>query len=98
MRALRPRSPSATTTALMKGNRGGPGNILSGLLALPRARPQSLARDQAGAALKRPVGPRPLAHHRQPVPESDQPEDVDEQPDQPRDETRQLPRGDIRDG
>src|SRR5581483_4429434 len=64
---------------------------LAGRARRTRRRSRVLAGDQPHAPLKRDVRPRPLAHHRDPVPESDQPEDVEEQPEDPPEPAGDLP-------
>src|SRR3954447_18061256 len=49
------------------------------------ARRGEIPGNQADAALMREVGPRPLGHHDDAVAEADQPEDVQEDPEQPGD-------------
>ena len=48
--------------------------------------------------MKRQIRPRPLAHHREAVAETDQPEDVQEQPEEPREVAGDLEAVDIADG
>src|SRR5262245_11785653 len=69
MRALRPRSPSATATALIREWSKGLGSHFTC--------------DQPHASLHRHVRPRPLAEDGNPVAEADEPEDVEEQPEHP---------------
>ena len=53
--------------------------------------------DQPDTALVCQVGGRPLQHHRDPVPEPDQEEDVQEQPEQPSEIAREPQEAEIRD-
>src|SRR6188472_3745067 len=59
---------------------------------LARARPELPAGDEAHAPLHRGVGEGPLRHHRDAVAKSDQREDVNENPDEPREEARHFQR------
>src|SRR6187549_3752997 len=54
------------------------------------ARGASFARDEPDAPLHRDVCPGPFGEHREAVAKPDQPEDVDEKPDEPRDEAGHL--------
>src|SRR5215831_16630484 len=97
MRALRPRSPSATTTALMKGRTRGLDTYCNLGQQLCIALEPVGPRDQSDAALERHVGPRPFSQHDNPVAESDQPEDVEEQPEHPGEPPRYPHRADVDD-
>ena len=57
----------------------------------------SAAGDQPRAAFVGDVGPRPLNEDQQPVAETDQEENVDEQPGQPRDEARDVDAAELGD-
>ena len=52
--------------------------------------------DQARAALGGEVAPGPFKDHQQPIAEADQEEDVDEEPGDPSDPTRDLERAEVR--
>ena len=61
-------------------------------------RPSHPPRDEPGAAIVGDVGPGPLDHHQQPVAESDQEEDMDEEPHQPGQVARELPSTELGNG
>src|SRR6476660_1923036 len=75
-------------TVELSTSRGGPAH-------LARARPELPARDEAHAPLHGDIGQGPLQHHHDAAAKSDQPEDVNESPDEPREEARHLQRPDV---
>ena len=54
-------------------------------------------RDEAGTASEGEIGVRPIEEHRDPVPESDQKNDVDEKPREPRDDAADANGAHLRD-
>ena len=63
----------------------------------PIWRQRAPVHDDARVAAEREVGPGPLEHHDQPVPESDQVPDMDEHPQEPGEEPAELEPPDPRD-
>src|SRR5260221_1479957 len=59
---------------------------------------RQLPSNQPDAALEREKGIRPFRHHDDAIAEADQPEDVEEDPEQPREETRHFQTEDLADG
>src|SRR6476661_4561610 len=100
--AMEPRrSASAFTADAVIGSTpvsraaGTSGDSAAGGLGFLRRLRAPWLRDEARPPLIREIGPRPFQHHDDAVPEADQEEDVDEDPEQPGDEPAEMEPADV---